>query len=258
MPQVKGNGTLASNVLLAISGTTVAERLFAWDNMSVVEDLTVGSLAGTGVRPVCVDTDHKLVICTPACGNSFIETGAGEQCDDGNTNNGDGCSSTCQNEGGPICGNNIVEGAEECDDGNTDNGDGCSSVCMNEIYSGCNGATSAALDTCLYSVLPTSGIFGVCYVSTQAERTPEAANSSVALGINVRATVTGETDNNLGPCQRTGIAEFAPGALTATIDYISDSNDDNVWCTCEAGGNGSCSNFCSTFNGGPTLNVVPF
>lgn len=132
MPQVKGNGTLASNVLLAISGTTVAERLFAWDNMSVVEDLTVGSLAGTGVRPVCVDTDHKLVICTPACGNSFIETGAGEQCDDGNTNNGDGCSSTCQNESAPVCGNNIIEGTEQCDDGNTDNGDGCSSACQNE------------------------------------------------------------------------------------------------------------------------------
>ena len=31
------------------------------------------------------------------CGNSIIETG--EQCDDGNTNNGDGCSSTCQIEG---------------------------------------------------------------------------------------------------------------------------------------------------------------
>ena len=30
------------------------------------------------------------------CGNSIIETG--EQCDDGNTNSGDGCSSTCQTE----------------------------------------------------------------------------------------------------------------------------------------------------------------
>ena len=27
------------------------------------------------------------------------------------------------------CGNGVVEGEEQCDDGNTDAGDGCSSVC---------------------------------------------------------------------------------------------------------------------------------
>ena len=27
------------------------------------------------------------------------------------------------------CGNGVVEGEEQCDDGNTDGGDGCSSVC---------------------------------------------------------------------------------------------------------------------------------
>lgn len=34
--------------------------------------------------------------CHPTCGNSAVEPG--EQCDDGNTMNGDGCSSTCQNQ----------------------------------------------------------------------------------------------------------------------------------------------------------------
>ncbi len=34
----------------------------------------------------------------PVCGNGVIETGEG--CDDGNTNSGDGCSATCQIEGG--------------------------------------------------------------------------------------------------------------------------------------------------------------
>jgi cysteine-rich repeat protein len=33
----------------------------------------------------------------PFCGNTVIE--AGDQCDDGNTTNGDGCSSACQEEG---------------------------------------------------------------------------------------------------------------------------------------------------------------
>ncbi len=70
---------------------------------------------------------------TPVCGNSIIESP--ETCDDGNTENGDGCSSTCQIESGPsepVCGNSIIESPETCDDGNTENGDGCSSTCQNE------------------------------------------------------------------------------------------------------------------------------
>lgn len=190
MPQVKGNGTLANNVLLAISGTTVANRLFAWDNMSVVDDLTVGSLAGTGIRPVCVDTDHKLVICAPACGNSFIETGAGEQCDDGNTNNGDGCSSTCQNEGAsPVCGNNVIEGTEQCDDGNTDNGDGCSSVCMNEILGDNVGVSNASLDISLTTVdidgVPVPLPNGFPFPAYRSDGNPETVTMSTANTVSV-------------------------------------------------------------------------
>ena len=44
--------------------------------------------------------------CVPACGNSIVE--AGEQCDDGNTQGGDCCSSTCQFE--PV--------GSSCDDSN--------------------------------------------------------------------------------------------------------------------------------------------
>jgi len=74
----------------------------------------------------------QLEQIAPVCGNSAVETG--EQCDDGNTTNGDGCSSACQTEqpAEPVCGNNAVETGEQCDDGNTTNGDGCSSVCQIE------------------------------------------------------------------------------------------------------------------------------
>ena len=65
------------------------------------------------------------------CGDGVVA--GGEQCDDGNTINGDGCSSTCQNETpGAECGNGVVETGEECDDGNTTDGDGCSSTCQEE------------------------------------------------------------------------------------------------------------------------------
>ena len=64
----------------------------------------------------------------------MVDYDQGEQCDDGNTLDGDGCSSTCQVEVGNACGNGMLEPGndEECDDGNTQDGDGCSSNCQYE------------------------------------------------------------------------------------------------------------------------------
>jgi fibro-slime domain-containing protein len=81
------------------------------------------------------------------CGDGIL-TGT-EQCDDGNTNSGDGCSSTCQVEPGfncptpgaackkiEVCGDGVVNidltPPEQCDDGNTVSGDGCTSLCQLE------------------------------------------------------------------------------------------------------------------------------
>ena len=49
-------------------------------------------------REVCVEAVKDVVVAPPVavCGNGIIETG--EQCDDGNTVSGDGCSATCQLE----------------------------------------------------------------------------------------------------------------------------------------------------------------
>lgn len=43
-----------------------------------------------------------IIAVGAVCGNSIVETG--EQCDDGNTESGDGCSSTCQTEAAPPTG----------------------------------------------------------------------------------------------------------------------------------------------------------
>ena len=80
------------------------------------------------------------------CGNGKVETG--ETCDDGNTDDEDGCSSSCQTESGykctvagqpcqtntdieehENCGNSNLDEGEVCDDGNRVEGDGCSSDC---------------------------------------------------------------------------------------------------------------------------------
>jgi len=65
-------------------------------------------------------------MCEPCnvCGDEYLLQAVGEECDDGNMLNGDGCSSTCKVE---ICGNGVVDASEECDDGNTADCDGCSS-----------------------------------------------------------------------------------------------------------------------------------
>jgi cysteine-rich repeat protein len=40
-----------------------------------------------------------IKVSAPGCGDGIVQVSAGEQCDDGNTASGDGCSSTCQVEG---------------------------------------------------------------------------------------------------------------------------------------------------------------
>ena len=69
--------------------------------------------------------------CIPigGCGDGLV--GPGEACDDGNIQDGDGCSRDCTNR---FCGNGIGESGEECDDGNIEGGDGCNANCL---FEGC-------------------------------------------------------------------------------------------------------------------------
>lgn len=78
------------------------------------------------------------------CGNSVVEVG--EECDDGNTADGDSCSATCRvtyNAPAISCGNGVVDTGEQCDDGNTTNGDGCY-LCKRET---CNPPAGIVLRT---------------------------------------------------------------------------------------------------------------
>lgn len=91
------------------------------------------------------------------CGDGRLRFDNNEVCDDGNLNDGDGCSSTCTKE--PyytctavegqtsvctpiICGNLRFNAGEECDDGNSNNGDGCASNCTKELGWDCPGFTT--------------------------------------------------------------------------------------------------------------------
>jgi cysteine-rich repeat protein len=80
-----------------------------------------------GDSPTC-DADCSLAVC----GDGDLNGLAGEECDDGNTANGDGCDGICIVE---RCGNGVPQGGsgEECDDGNTSDGDGCDAICRLEV-----------------------------------------------------------------------------------------------------------------------------
>src|SRR5437762_2093496 len=63
-----------------------------------------------------------------SCGDGVVHEG--EECDDGNADDEDGCTSLCQRPTVSARGDGFVElGAEECDDGNAEDGDGCHNDC---------------------------------------------------------------------------------------------------------------------------------
>ena len=163
---VKGNGLIqlahqliAAKLNIAAGASDAAIHATIADADALIGNLVVGtdslSPARTSALTDKLDEFNSGVIgpghcgescsdegsgsCGPTCGNGKLETG--EQCDDGNTTSGDGCSSTCTTEG-PKCGNGIVESGEGCDDGNTTSGDGCSSTCQCEPTCG-NGKLEA-------------------------------------------------------------------------------------------------------------------
>jgi cysteine-rich repeat protein len=66
------------------------------------------------------------IVTATACGDGVVD--AGEQCDDGNVVDGDGCDANCTPT---ACGNGVISPGEDCDDGNTVSGDACPSTCRN-------------------------------------------------------------------------------------------------------------------------------
>jgi cysteine-rich repeat protein len=87
----------------------------------------------------------------PRCGDGVQD--GGEACDDGNSSNNDGCTTSCQvaacGDGFRCTENNPTSpcpnGKESCDDGNTKAGDGCSNLCFPEL---CGDGTINGSDQC--------------------------------------------------------------------------------------------------------------
>lgn len=127
---------------------TAAVTIFAADDVTVLATPTINVPGGT--RPFLgyaelggigkVELRDQAHAWSPIiddlefsfCGNGSVDALYGEQCEDGNIIDGDGCDHNCTLT---ACGNGIVAGtasAEQCDDGNTVAGDCCSPTCQFE------------------------------------------------------------------------------------------------------------------------------
>jgi cysteine-rich repeat protein len=113
-----------------------------------------GCSFGCTVEPVCEKSAGGELVCPAVCGNAALEPG--EQCDDGDLHDGDGCSAACVPEVGfictdvdlpdrvlsecaPHCGDGIVIGSEACDNGSGNDDSrygGCKSDCTAGPYCG--------------------------------------------------------------------------------------------------------------------------
>ncbi len=88
----------------------------------------IGARTGTAQRRKMVRNPLHVecLVNTATCGNGKLETG--ESCDDGNTDDCDGCSSRCVQE---ACGNGVLECTEECEPGTgAGDDDRCSETCQ--------------------------------------------------------------------------------------------------------------------------------
>ena len=206
-------------------------------------------------------TEINLLISlgpVPVCGDGVVS--GDEECDDNNTVDGDGCSSTCVLEN-PICGDGIISGTEscddsgesatcdadcsavacgdnvtnvsageQCDDGNTIDGDGCSSTCTIEA---CGNGVVDAGETC-----DDSGESATC----------DADCSVVACGDGMTNATAGEACDDSGE-SATCDADCSAVACGDNVTNVSageqcddgntiDGDGCSSTCTIEACGNG--------------------
>ena len=77
----------------------------------------------------CNSACEKVPGYTSYCGDGILDWTDGEQCDDGNNDDGDYCEAACLRTTG-WCGDGLLQLNEVCDDANTDEGDYCASDCQ--------------------------------------------------------------------------------------------------------------------------------
>lgn len=137
-----------------------------WDDGNTNDLDGCSSTCGTEAGWVCTGGSATSPdTCVDICGDGIVMTPNPAYCDDGNTSDGDGCSSSCGIEVGWECtlGTNltssvckeiwgdgivIIDTPTNWDDGNLFDRDGCSGICLVEEGWTCTGGSPTNPDMC--------------------------------------------------------------------------------------------------------------
>ncbi|MCX4240503.1 RCC1 domain-containing protein [Paraliomyxa miuraensis] len=149
-------------ISIFLSGSTLALAACGDDATVVPPDGTsTGEPASTTAPGTTTDgstsEDPDSTGMAPGCGDGL--RAEGEDCDDGNSDDLDGCSSMCVIEDGwlcngqpsecfAVCGDGIIVGEEGCDDDNLLDDDGCTVECVLEPGWACEGEPSECATVC--------------------------------------------------------------------------------------------------------------
>ena len=171
-----------------------------------------------------------------------------EECDDGNVDDGDGCTSLCDLETGYMCsrrsctksvcnwltgnekcGDGHVLGAEAglpgfCDDGDTAAGDGCSEQCQVECGYDCKGGGSTGADLC------TTSCGDGLWVASDEEC--DDGNTADGDGCTVMCIVESGFMCSATSCQKSTCTEVCgDGVLTVSEQCDDGSDEDGDGCS---------------------------
>jgi cysteine-rich repeat protein len=162
---------------------------------------------------------NSNVYGSETCGDGIIDEG--EECDDGNKENNDGCNFSCQYELFPDCGNGTLDINEECDDGNIANGDGCNVICKIELYPNCGDGVVDSDEECDDSNTQSGD---GCSSTCQNEFYPDCGNGTVDLDEECDDSNTQDGDG----CSSTCEIEFYPNCGNGLLDSDEECDDSNT------------------------------
>jgi len=132
------DGNACTNNDLCASGKCAGNELVSCDDGNACTSNICDPLAGCkfpSVQDATPCNDGNACTPTDACVAGKCEGSGALQCNDGAVCTTDSCDplkGCVYTPITPCCGNAKVEAGEECDDGNTNSGDGCSSSCKKE------------------------------------------------------------------------------------------------------------------------------
>jgi cysteine-rich repeat protein len=168
--------------------------------------------------------------CAGQCANNLCCVPQGNACGTG----ADCCSGNCAGGtcGGPLpstCGDAILSGAEQCDDGNTVSGDGCSSTCqIEQPPPQCFQATDCpGVDTECQSRTCAAGICGFAYAffgSPVSSQFPGDCQRNVCDGAGSTVVFVDDTDvlADGNPCTIDNCSNGSPFYFNAPVGLACD------------------------------------